>query len=256
MPLARLFDDANQQYLVATPAILTAVPATLVAWFNVDNVTAGHVLVSLGSSIDSLNFMYLAAHGVLANDPVIANSGNETDKYAKTSVRFLADTWHHAAGVFATGSDRRAYIDGGGKGTNSKAQVPTNLDRTSIGVLEYKTVGLSHWGYVSGAVDHAAIWNVALTDAEVLWLARGRHGDGRPVLPPDVRPHALVGYWPLDGDDQDYGKLTTYHMTPTNTPTWTGGPPRLIDTSRRRVWRAPAVAAARKQLILGGGILG
>ena len=44
----------------------------------------------------------------------------------------------------------------------------------------------------TGDLAEAAVWNVALTDAEVAALARGIH----PFL---IRPDALVAYWPILG---------------------------------------------------------
>ena len=51
---------------------------------------------------------------------------------------------------------------------------------------------------IAGNIAHVGIWNVALTDAEVLSLANG-------LLPTRVRPQSLISYWACNA--RDLGEL-------------------------------------------------
>jgi Concanavalin A-like lectin/glucanases superfamily len=94
-----------------------------------------------------------------------------------------AGEWHHACAVFTSASSRAAFIDGGNKATNSTSITPSGIVQTGIGA--------SIIGSANGSLSDVAVWNVALTDAEVAALARG-------MSPLFVRPSGLIAYWPLD----------------------------------------------------------
>lgn len=236
MPLARLFDDGSSEYDEYAGAVLTAVPMTVAGWGRTDNAAGNEVLFGLARSNSDAHYMMLR----------FTSGGNAgwqvkeaaTWKLVSSTTNFSTNTWHHLCGVDAAVNDHRIYLDAAGKATDSTSVTPVGLDRTSIGRLGRS----SPIYYLSGGACHIGIWNIVLTEQQIWWLAHGRHGDGRPVLPPDIRPDALVGYWPLDGNDRDFGKFRKYHMTPYNTPSWTAGPRRLIDMGRRGVWNVPTAA--------------
>jgi len=88
--------------------------------------------------------------------------------------------------VGASATDRAVYIDGGSKGTNATSNTPSGLASTRLGKDHDNNNALD------GRIGEGAIWNVALTDAEVARLAKGIH-------PFKVRPANIVAYWPLWG---------------------------------------------------------
>lgn len=110
------------------------------------------------------------------------------------------DTWQHAAGVWATNSSRSAYLNGGSKGTD------TNANAQSSGVANQLNIGVSIFtgtdDFFLGYGADYAIWNAALTDAEVLSLSKGYS----PLL---VRPQSLVFYLPGVRNKQDVRKGIT-----------------------------------------------
>lgn len=219
--MSRQFATATSEYLeIDTPAF-TAYPFTMACWFNVTNITASHVLMWVGDK-DVVNYMtFLAAQGSTAGDPVIAFSheygvGPTGTGRADTSTSYSANTWHHACGTWSGVSNRTAYLDGGGKVTNTDAVIAmSNHDRTAIGAARDSSPG----AYVDGLIAEAAIWDVTLTDAEVAVLAAG-------YAPPFVRPQNLVFYIPLvrNNDEDIVGGLS---LTAFNTPT-IGTHPRII----------------------------
>jgi hypothetical protein len=154
---------------------------------------------------------FLSLEGSVGGDPVRAIAATPTYQYgqADTSSGFSTSTWHHVAGVFTSSTSRAAYLDGGNKGTNSTSIVPTGpFDETCFsGYWE----GGVQYNSIDGYIAECAIWNAALTDAEVAALAAGYS----PLL---IRPANLVFYVPLirDADEDIVGGLS---LTANGTPT-------------------------------------
>jgi hypothetical protein len=211
--MSRLFDDASSQTLASATAPLTAAPLTMVCWFNSDDIDSHQVLMSLSDTASDNNYFVLTIRGASAGDFVqaVVDGSGDADGTATTSSGYSANTWHHAAAVFASTTSQAAYIDGGSKGSNtSSAATPLSVDAFGIGFFNR----LSPVQYMSGKIAEAAIWNVALNDAEIAALAKGYS----PLL---IRPQSLVAYWPLFGNDSpepDRWK-NRYDLTLTNAPT-------------------------------------
>lgn len=196
--MARNFVSASSDNLSIDSAPVTAVPVTMACWFRHDNVADSDTLMALVDKDVNDNYFSLAAEGNVVGDPVRAYSASTAvgSAAAATSAGFTAGTWHHACGVWAAGNSRAAYLDGAAKGTNATSVTPAGIDRLSIGAH----LRLTPFGYMSGRIAEAAVWNVALSDAEVRALARGIH-------PLRVRPGNLVFYAPLWGTsspERDY----------------------------------------------------
>lgn len=189
--MARLFDDAASDKLEFDVAPLTTTPFSMGCWFNPDVTTKSMTLMSI-SDKDATNQQHaLIADGATllsAGDPVVAASRGVTFGFASTSTAFSASVWQHALGVWGSATDRRVYLNGGGKGTNASNKTATNLDRISIGVLGDSSPS----NFMDGLIADAALWNVSLSDDDAAALAAG-------VSPLLIRPDALVAYWPLIG---------------------------------------------------------
>jgi hypothetical protein len=173
-----VFDDGSSQYLQNANALITDEPFTFAIWFNTDDDTNNQVLLSVTDQ-NGNHRIQLQAAGSAAGDPVRAYmEGTSVQAGFNATSGYSTNTWHHAAMRSASGTDHAVYIDGGSKGTDSSDRgAYSGLDVTSIGVSEY-TGGLD--GLMSGKLAHGAIWNVALTDAEILRLANG-------ALPTEIR---------------------------------------------------------------------
>ncbi|GAI03312.1 unnamed protein product, partial [marine sediment metagenome] len=132
--------------------------------------------------------------------------------YAKTSVKYTATVWHHAAAVFAAVDDRRVYMDGGNKGTEATSRTPGAMAKTAIAVMPSDAYSL----YMDGYLAEAAVWNIALTDEEVATLAKG-------FSPLFVHPQNLVAYWPLIGKlSPEIDVVGGYDVSLVNAPTFGG----------------------------------
>lgn len=195
--MAYNFNGTNQ-YLQLGSAVVTAAPLTMACWFNVDSVTVSHTLVSItnAGTTGGITRFALFAAGAITGAPVraIASDTLNNNGIAATTSGYSANTWHHAAGVFTSNSNRAVYLDGGNSATDTTSITPTLLDRTNIGVQFLQGPGgTSGIAFADGRIAEVGIWNAALTAAEIASLADGMTCD-------KVRPQNLVFYAPLVRD--------------------------------------------------------
>ena len=183
--MARTLVAASSQYLQHNAAVVAAEPLTMAAWFNPASIGNNVILaVSTEGGVDRWQLQIAApaaVHALLAS-PLGSSSGN-----AGTPT---AGAWQHGAAVFASSTSRTAYYNGT-PGTTDTVSVAVNggvANRTNIGARFNTAIG----GFWDGGLAEAAIWNVALTAAEIAALAKGFS----PLL---IRPTALVAHWPLIG---------------------------------------------------------
>ena len=181
---------STSNYLSFLAPGVTAMPLTLACWARTSINSGFQVPLNLrqnaaandrqGYQIYSNNLNIRAAIA----DGSTLNNANSTNNFA-------INTWFHAAAVFTSATLRAIFLNGGFKGTQSTSRTPTGIDRLLIGV-EGGTSGVATPWAPGGTGDIAeiGIWNVALTDGEVLTLSQGFS----PLL---VRPQNLVHYMPL-----------------------------------------------------------
>lgn len=183
--MARNFVAASSQYLSNANAILGVTPLTLAAWLNASATGTTQYVLCIGHLTQGRAF----GIGVNSGNAIFAQAKqNGVSNSATTTGTISASTWHHACGVFAGDAERYAYLDGGSKASNTTSRVPGDMNTTMIGARADN--GPSN--YFSGNLGEAAMWDAALTDAEVAVLALG-------ISPLFVRPGNLVAYWPLIG---------------------------------------------------------
>lgn len=176
--MARRFVSASSQSLQNSVAVIATAPMTLSCWFY-SSASSGNLL-SVRSAGHSFNYYTLR----LASSKVQAAMSDDFSAVtsAATDANYSTSNWQHAAGVWTSTSAWTVLLGGSHKGTATGSVVPANIDSVSVAELR--------GNYVDALIAEAAIWNVALGDAEVLQLAQG-------LLPPFVRPQSLVAYWPL-----------------------------------------------------------
>jgi len=120
------------------------------------------------TSADARFFNLSAGDGSDAVVYATAYAGGTWDP-AVTTATFSADQWHHAAAVYVSSSQRHVYLDGANKGSSTVTAVPSGQDTTSIGHIVFSTPS----GFFAGDIAEAAIWNTALSDAEIAILGSG-----------------------------------------------------------------------------------
>lgn len=185
--MARLFDNASNQRLLLGSAVLTAEPITLAGWCRPDETTDQAVVsISNTGTVDGKWTLQLRGGGTPDVSALKEDDSGSFDQ-ALSSTTYSLNTWHHACAIFEN-NDRHAFLDGGGKGDNTPDITDPTADVTSIGVNRH-SVFQRHF---SGRLAEIGIWDVVLTDAQVLVLANG-------VSPLMVEPESLIAYWPLLG---------------------------------------------------------
>ena len=115
-----------------------------------------------------------------------------SENYETTS----PNPWSQATCIFQAVDNRDMYVNGSGNlhyNNNSLSQ--TLADTDIVGIVYGPTDGFNE--LYKGEIAECALWNVALTTAEVDSLADG-------FSPLFIRPNSLIGYWPLGGAFSDY----------------------------------------------------
>ena len=186
--MARLFDDASSEYLERGDACgISAYPVTMACWFYGDDNSVNIVMMSLGNTVGT-GVLHLMVRNPPDSDLLaFAENDSAVSAFALTSTDWSVNIWHHGTVVFASATDRRVFLDGGGKGTNATNIAWGTQNRTEIGSRRRDNVNEA---FFSGSIAEAGIWNIALTDAEAAILAAG-------YSPLFVQPQNLVAYWPL-----------------------------------------------------------
>lgn len=179
--MARTF-GANVYFDQAAGSLITGAPCTFASWVNVSSFAAGAQYIMLlmqssgnlffGAIVDPATGYYTGA--LTGGDFLVGGGGSiiSTNK------------WQHYCSVYTSTTSRAAFIDGGNKVTNSAS--------VSFGTINL--CGIGEGGTpANNAMTFAdwALWNAALTDAEVLALARG-------ISPTLIRPANLKYYMPFE----------------------------------------------------------
>ena len=205
--------NGTTQYLSAASLASFAEPFTLACWFYPDSLTQFGTLCGVQNLSNGHRALLLAENTGLTVPgqtllQITANGGVGANVTARSTTSYVANQWQHACGVFTSTSSRTAYLDGGGSATNTTSYSPTfGTPTVSTGARNNGT----SWGlYHDGGVADAAVWNAALTAAEVASLAKGMTCNL-------VRPQSLVFYAPLIRDLQDVRRGLT--ITNNNTAT-------------------------------------
>jgi hypothetical protein len=146
------------------------------------------MLMSQSPVDDQTNYFYMYQH---STGQIVAQAGDGDGSFAISSTSNTSGTWAHACAVFSSSTLRAAYLNGGGKGTNTDSRTPPGLNRTVIGA-RYLSGGGKDF-FTNGDICDAAIWDIALSDSEVASLASG-------TSPLSIQASNLKAYWKLCGD--------------------------------------------------------
>lgn len=189
--MARTFDGNAANRLLLAPAVVTVAPFSMSCWFNSSSSVGERWLMGLGlngGGGSTVRAGLVMANGSLAVKAQSCDGGGAVN--ATSSASASASTWSHAGGVWSAGNARAAYVNGANKGTEATLRDLTGADTTGIGVGVDSTGPINGW---IGDLAEAAIWSVALDDAEMAALGKG-------FDPRLIRPTALVAYWPVLGN--------------------------------------------------------
>lgn len=175
--MARAFNGTTGTVLSGTPPTLTY-PLTVAYWGKTTTTSGTQVGVVLGNG-NSDQYVSLYLNGAAASCFVTgqnAAAGNVS-----------TNTWFHHAGVVASTTSLTSVLNGSAGSTNTTLTTASTPGSMYVG--QGADGAILSW---SGDIAEIAIWNVALTAAELTSLAAG-------ISPLLIRPSALVSYMPLLG---------------------------------------------------------
>jgi hypothetical protein len=197
---------------------------TVSVWFKMPNLTSNSVACALDIPTSS-GYKILGsvdAGGGVAGDPVRAYTYNGSGYgIADTSTGYSVDTWTHACGVFTSATLRAAFLDGGGKVTDT-----TNIVGAATELVLCRRRRLASIGsFPAGSyIAEVAVWSSALSDANVASLAAG-------INPKDIAGASLVAYWTLTQADTNTDTKGTNDLTESTTLTYSSDHPTILPAS-------------------------
>lgn len=168
---------SSQEFHVdSSPVGTTGVPLSMHCGFRSNDVTTGYTLMSVVDK-DSNDFdqYLLQCRGDVTGDPIrvltVSNLG--TSALADTTTGYSANTWTLASGTWESITNRVAYKDGGSSATETTSLATNACDRLAIGA----SLDSTPTRYLDGAVNVAAIYNIAHSAAQVAqWNREWREG--------------------------------------------------------------------------------
>lgn len=161
--------NGTSSYIGATSTPVTGPPFTMACWFNPLSATAGGVLMSIGNSAAADRFQ-LAANGDQANDPITFYAQQGASNATASATGYVLNTWQHAAAVCSGNASRSVFRNGAQKNTNTTSIIPASVNSILIGA---RWSAGSRGAFFNGRIAEAAIWNIGLTDDEILSLSKG-----------------------------------------------------------------------------------
>jgi len=209
--------NGTTQYGYRNNNIAPAAPFTVAGFFKPSDNTALGAIWGQSAGDDTYDYFRMGYRGDEAGDPVgcYVRRGVGAVGDAVSTTGTTQDQWHHAAFVEAGAQDHRIYLDGGSKAVDTVNNVvPDSVLKIGIGALPYNG---TYANLFPGKIWHMAMWDIALTDAEILQLNNGAD-------PRTIQSGNLVAYWKLESDGEDYS-TNDYELTLVDSPTFDSDEP-------------------------------
>jgi concanavalin A-like lectin/glucanase superfamily protein len=184
--MARKFNGSSQ-YAEKAAASVASGAVTIAAWWKREGEQGG-TIVGIG---DSNSGHYYALVGT-SEGKIQFGPADPTERDSTTTAKATAGTWAHVAGVWTSATSHVAYLNGTAATANTESVSPTGLDRTTIGAL---VINGSRTSFQKGSIAHVAIWNKALSAAQIKELSEGRS-------PTRIERENLIDYWELGGTEE------------------------------------------------------
>ena len=184
--MARICDDApTGKYMVhAAASPVTAAPLTLACWGRPETATVNQMCIGLADAVTTHRWVLSCS----TSQQVVAGAAAGGAEAQAGIGSWSINTWQHFAATFESDTSRYSYLDGVQSTQNTTSVAPIGVNHLNVGSRPDAALPFV------GMLAEAAVWNVALTLAEIVSLAKG-------FAPSLIRPTSLVAYWPLFGND-------------------------------------------------------
>lgn len=185
--MAYAFNGSTQNLEIGS-SVVTQYPFTLACIGLANSFTSVPNCLGFDNSATNQGsvYLYFGSNGAVRCG---IENGVSAGVYATSSTTSGTGTYVSMAAVY-TSSTITVYNNGGGKVSASHSLTFPSVNRIRIAAARYSgTTG----SYLNGNVAECALWNVALTDAEIASLAAGFTAD-------QIRPQSLQFYAPLVRD--------------------------------------------------------
>lgn len=162
---------------------------TIMSWMYQTSSLTSSAGITFARDDNTLGRSYALGIVDYGSGAIYTSNINGTAPFTSGGTGQIMNQWVHLIALTSSGTGSQIWVNGAQSGTSGTYAAPNSTTgNTTIG--ERTFVGAQGWW--PGRIADVAIWNVALTPAEILALSRG----ARPFT---IREPALLGYWPLDG---------------------------------------------------------
>lgn len=191
---SRTFDGGGQnhaatQTLPGSLATDPFVPYSVAGWIKPAVDIQDHGLFSVARRGGSVDYTYILLNTttlVPVGAQCLNRRSQQTIITPDVTRVWSAGDWMHLGMGFTSSGDMKGFLDGV-KDSGGTARTPNLLDTMCIGWLLDSSPPTNS---ADGDIAWVALWDVELTDAEFLALARGAN-------PMRIRPSELLCVWPL-----------------------------------------------------------
>jgi len=187
--------DGTNDYVVANGVTSslnssTGLPFTVSAWANPDTTTKGAIF-AFHKSGSNLNLLYYAKDG---STKKFYHYG-PNNSYTESTNTFEPGQWHHIALIVDSSGNGKLFVNGGQEATWSNG-TNSSVNRFSIG-QEWDGSGTAKASdFFDGKIDEVAVWNVALSAADVTALYNSGNGLKASADSGNYDNSGdLIGYW-------------------------------------------------------------
>jgi len=195
---------------------VNAYPKTILVWFKTSDVSqssSNAIMVSDDDGSNKQNQCQLRGDQS-PNYPIAVASYNSGWAYTFCASPYPQNsTWHCAVVVFTSDNNREVYLDGASYAQTTTSQAAGSTTHVSLGCR----YGSSSPGvYYTGQLAHFAMWDIALSGAEIASLAAGTNPQD--IQYANLQAHHILG---TDGTDEMGGAT----LTEVSSPSYTGDDP-------------------------------
>lgn len=184
--MSRLFATPTTQYLESATLPFSTGVASIAAWIKPDANNGDANIVGISDNASGTKYRFIEiSSGKLR---VIDRTNTEIASAVQVGT-VTAGAWQLVVAVFASNADRRCYLNTTKVTDTTSMTLPTTCNRFNVGSA-YFSGAISAGQQFKGRVGEVAVWNTALTDADVAAIVNGQRLG-------DTKRTSLVGWWKM-----------------------------------------------------------